>query len=134
MTRSSFLVASKLSTVTLQLLLKRDFSKYLEELLFGTYHACVGVLDRVAKPWSFYYFFKKWFHHRRSQIKFKILETNNKKIYGRISFRIAVSGWIGQLHFFKRNTTKDVFLLIFQSFLNCSFSNIPSTFFLEPFS
>ena len=48
----------KLSTVTLQLLLKGDLSKFLEELLFGTYHALVRSLDRVAKPWSFCYFVK----------------------------------------------------------------------------
>ena len=134
MTRSSFLVAFKLLTVSLQLLLKGDLSKFLEELLFGTYHALVRFLDRVAKPWSFCYFVKKWFHHRRSPTNFKILETNLGNICSRMSFRIVISGPIGQLQFFKRNTTKDDFFIIFQNFLNSSFSNIPWKVFLEVFS
>ena len=82
----------------------------------------------------FCYFIKKWFHHRRCPTNFKILETNKENICGRISFRIVISGWIGQLQCFKRNTTEDVFLIIFQNFLNSSFSNIPWKIFLEAFS
>ena len=134
MTKISFLVAFKLSTVSLQLLLKGDFSKFLEELLFGTYHALLRFLDRVTKPQSFCYFIKKWFHHRRSPTNSKILETNKGNICSRISFQIVMSGWIGLLQFFKRNTAKDVFLIIFLNFFKSSFSNIPWKNVLEAFS
>ena len=60
------------------------------------------------------------------QTNFKILETNKGNICGGVSFRIIISRWIGQFEFFKRNTTKHIFLIIFQNFLNSSFSNIPS--------
>ena len=40
---------SSVANYTLQLLLKREFSKFPEKLLFRTYHACVRFLDRVAK-------------------------------------------------------------------------------------
>ena len=115
-------------------LIKGDFSKFLEGLLFGTYHALLRFLDRVAKPWSSCYFIKKWFHHRRSPTNFKILETNKGNICSRMSFRIVISEWIGQLQFFKKGTTKDVFLIIFQSFLNSSFSSSPWRISLEAFS
>ena len=46
---------------------KEDSSKFLEELLLGTYDA---FLDRAAKHRSFCYFTKKWFHHRRFHINF----------------------------------------------------------------
>ena len=35
-------------------------------------------------------------------------------------FGIVIGGWIGQLEFFKRNVTKDVFLIIFQDFNSSS--------------
>ena len=40
-------------------------------------------------------------------------------------FVIVIGGYIGQLEFFKRNVTKDVFLIIFKNFHNSSFPNIP---------
>ena len=43
----SFWQRCKLYTVSLKILLKGDFSKFLEELLFGTYDAPVRFLDRV---------------------------------------------------------------------------------------
>ena len=45
--------------VTLQLLLKGDFSKFLEKLLLGACHAHVRFFDRVAKCRNFDYFTKK---------------------------------------------------------------------------
>ena len=75
-----------------------------------------------------------WFHHRRSQTSFKILETNKGNICGRVSFPIVIGEWIGQFEFFQRNATKDVFLIILRNFLNSSFSNIPWKKFLDGFS
>ena len=37
----------------------------------------------------------------------------------------VIGGWIGQFEFFKSNSSEDIFLIIFQNFLNSSFSNIP---------
>ena len=53
-------------------------------------------------------------------------------------FAIVIGGQIRQLKFFKRNATKDVFLIIFQTFHYSSFSKIPSkmyeVIFIEVFS
>ena len=53
-------------------------------------------------------------------------------------FGIYIGGWTGQLKFFKRNATKDAFLIIFQNVHKSSFSNIPSKMYgeiiLEAFS
>ena len=53
-------------------------------------------------------------------------------------FAIVIGGQIRQLKFFKRNATKDVFLIIFQNFHNSSFSNILwkiyEVIFIEVFS
>ena len=49
--RSSFLVA--LQNVNLQLLLKGDFSKFLEKPLFGTYHARVRFFRQSCKTQKF---------------------------------------------------------------------------------
>ena len=63
------------------------------------------------------------------QTNFKLLEPNIGNIYGGVSFRIVIGGWIGQFELFKRNATKDIFLIIFQNFLNSGSSNIPWNFF-----
>ena len=51
---------------------------------------------------------------------------------------IVTYGSIGQLKCFKRNATKDVFLIIFQNFHNSSFSSVPGkmykVIFIEVFS
>ena len=75
-----------------------------------------------------------WFHHRRFPTNFKILKANKGNICGGVRLRLVIGGWIGQLKFFKRDATKDIFLIIFQNFLNNSFSNIPWKRFLEEFS
>ena len=108
----------------LQFRWKGYFSKFLEELLFGTYNA---FLDRAAKHRSFCYFTKKWFHYRRSRSNFyNSWNKQTKEAFLLESvFVIVVGGYIGQLEFFKRNVTKDVFLIIFKNFHNSSFSNIP---------
>ena len=53
-------------------------------------------------------------------------------------FCIVKSGWIGLIEFFKRNATKEPFLIILQDFQNSSFSNIlPKIYeeiFLEAFN
>ena len=65
---------------------------------------------------------------------FKILETNKRNICGGVGFRIVIGGWIGQFKFFKRNATKDIFLIIYQNFRNISFSNIPWKIFFSRYS
>ena len=75
-----------------------------------------------------------WFHHRRSPTNFEILKANKGNICGGVCLRLVIGGWIGQLKFFKRNAIKDIFLIIFQNFLNNGFSNIPWKRFLEEFS
>ena len=64
-----------------------------------------------------------------SQTNFKILEANKGNIWGGVSFRIVIGECIGQFELFKRNATKDIFLIIFQNFLNSSFSNRPRKIF-----
>ena len=54
----------------------------------------------------------------------KILGAYTGNTCGGVSFRCSYTWSIGQLKFFKRNATKDVFLIIFQNFHNSSFSNI----------
>ena len=53
-------------------------------------------------------------------------------------FCIVKGGWTGQIEFFKRNATKEVFLIILQNFRNSNFSNIfPKVYeeiFFEAFS
>ena len=51
-------IFSSLATVILQHWLKRGLSKFLENLLFGTYHARVRFLNRVPKRRCFGYFTK----------------------------------------------------------------------------
>ena len=51
---------------------------------------------------------------------FKILGTNKGNTCGGIVFSIVID-WIKQPEFFKRNSTKDVFLIILQNFQNSSF-------------
>ena len=75
----SFWQSCKFYTISLQILLKGDFSKFLEELLFGTYHARVRFLDRVAKHRSFRYFTKKWLNHRRSYSNFENSRSIQRK-------------------------------------------------------
>ena len=87
----------------LVLQVKGDFSKFLEELLFGTYHARVEFLDRAQK------FLLLHLNMIPPKTNFKILETNKGNICGGVSFRIVIDGWIGQFKFFKRNATKDIF-------------------------
>ena len=65
------------------------------------------------------------------QINFKILEANERNISGGVSFRIVMGGWIGQFEVFKRNATKDIFMIVFQNILNSSFSNIPGKVFFS---
>ena len=98
--------------------LKGDFSKFLEELLFRTCHARVRFLDRTQK------FLLLYLNMISPQTNFKILEANEGIISDGVSFHIVIDGWIGQFEFFKRNATKDIFEIIFQNFLNSSFSNI----------
>ena len=54
------------------------------------------------------------------------------------AFAIVIGGYIGQLKIFKKNATKDIFLIIFQNFNNSCFSNIPwkmyEVIFMEMFS
>ena len=49
-----------------------------------------------------------------------------------------IVGWIGLFQLFRRNATKDAFLIILQNFHNSNFSNIPpkmyEDIFLEAFS
>ena len=49
---------SSVANYTMQLLLKKEFSKFPEKLLFRTYHARVRFLDRVAKRRSSCYLLK----------------------------------------------------------------------------
>ena len=53
-------------------------------------------------------------------------------------FRIVIGGWIEQFELFKKNATKDIFLIILQNFHNSSFSNILlkiyENIFIEAFS
>ena len=75
----SFWQRCRFYTVSLQILLKEDFSKFLEELLFGTYHARVRFLDRVGKHKSFCYFTIKWLHHGRSHSNFENSRSIQRK-------------------------------------------------------
>ena len=120
------------------LLLKGKFSKFLEELLFGTYRACVRFLNRVAKRIHFCYFTQKWFCHRRSPSNWKFSEQTKEILVVDSLFCIVIGGWIAEFKLFKRNATKGVFLIILQNFHNSSFSNILSkmyeNIFIEAFS
>ena len=48
-------------------------------------------------------------------------------------FRIGIGGWIGLFEFFRKNATKDVFLIILKSFHHSSFSDIPSKMYEDNF-
>ena len=54
------------------------------------------------------------------------------------AFCVVIGGWIEKFELFKRNPTKNFFLIILQSFQNSSFSNILSKMyediFLEAFN
>ena len=134
MVRSSFLVALQTVYQSLQLLLKRDFSKFQEKLLFGIY-----ILDFSTEL-------------QNAEVSVALLRSDSTtalpailKILGtketlasKSVFGVVIGGWIWQLEFFKRNATKDVFLVIFQNFHKSSFSNILSKMYedilLEAFS
>ena len=49
-------------------------------------------------------------------------------------FSIAMDRWIGQLEVFKKNATKDAFLIMFQNFHKNSFSKKNVCDLLEAFS
>ena len=65
---------------------------------------------------------------------FKVFETNKGNTCGEVSFCYSYwwVDWTAQI-FFKRNTTKDVFLIFFLKFHNSSFSNILSKMYDEIF-
>ena len=112
-------------TVSLQLLVKGDFSKFLEELLFGTYRG------------SFCYFTKSDSTTDALPAILKNLQTNKGNTCGGLTFPYS-HRWVDWAELFKRIGTKDVCLIILQNFHNSSFSNIPSKMyediFLEAFS
>ena len=123
--RSSFSETYKLCTVSLYCTLyctpvKRELLKIPKTTTFRNIPCtCVRFLNRTQK------FLLLYLNMIPPQTNFKILEANKGNICGGVSFRIVIGGWIGQFEFFKRNATKDIFLIIFQNFLNSSFSNIP---------
>ena len=73
-----------------------------------------------------------------SQLFWKLSEQTKETLAVEPVFFIAKGGWIGQIEFFKKNATKEIFLIILQNFRNCSFFNIiPKVYeeiFVEPFS
>ena len=90
--------------------LNEDFLNLLEELLFGRYHTRVRFLDRTQK---FLLLYLNVIPPQSSQTNFKFLKTSKGNISGGVRFPIVIDEWIGQFEFFKRNATKDVFLIIF---------------------
>ena len=73
-------------TVSLQLLVKGDFSKFLEELLFETYRARVRFLGKIAKRRSFCYLPKADSTTEVLPAILKILRTNKGNTCDRLSF------------------------------------------------
>ena len=110
----------------LQLLLKGEISKFLEKLLFGTYHARVRFLDRVAKRRSFCYLLKSDFITEAFQAILKFLRTNKGNNCARVSSRHRYR-WVDCA---AQNVSKEHyqrrFFIIFQNFQNSSFSNVLS--------
>ena len=123
MTRSSFLVAFKLSMVSLLLLLKGDFSKCLGELAF--WNVLCACWTELQNPDVSATSLKSDFAADDLKPILKFSKQGNEIFAIESAFElVGEGGGIGQLQFFKRNTTKDDFVIIFQNFLNSSFSNI----------
>ena len=78
-------------TVSLQLLVKRDFSKFLEELLFGTCRVRVRFLGRIAKRGSFVTLPKCYSATDALPAILKILQTNIGNTCGGLSFPYSYS-------------------------------------------
>ena len=82
-------------------------TKFLEELLFGIYHARVKFLDRTQTLLLLYLNENPF---RRYQTNFEILKTSKENICGGISFPIIIGGWIGQFDCLKGMLLKTFFL------------------------
>ena len=120
-------------------MLKGDFSKFLEGLLFGTSHAPVDFSTELQNSEVSVTLLKSDSTADPLPAILKILGTSKGNTCVESVFFIVIGGWIGQVEFCKRNATKDgVFLIIFQYLHNNSFSNILSKIyeeiFLEAFS
>ena len=114
-------------TVNLQLLLKGDFSKFLEKPLFGTYHARVRFFSTELQNAEVSLTLLKCDSTTDAlPAILKFLRTNKGTLAVESFFGIVIGGWIGQLEFFERNAIKYVFLIIFQNFHNSNFSNVLS--------
>ena len=55
----------------------------------------------------------------------KFPEQTKETLEVKSVFGIVIRGWIGQLEFFKRNATNEVFLIIFLNFHKQKFSQHP---------
>ena len=125
MVRSLLLVALK--TVNLQLLLKGDFSKFLEKPLFGTYHAHLRFFSTELQNGNVSLTLPKCDSTIDAFLAIlKFLRTNKGNTSGGISFRhiYRMVDWTARI--FKRNASKDSLLVILQNFHNSNFSNVPS--------
>ena len=107
-------------TISLQLLVKGDFSKFLEELLFGTYLALLGFSTELQNAEVFVTLLKGDSTTDALPAILKILRTSKGNTCGGLSFPYS-HRWIGQFELFKRIATKDVFLIILQNFHSSSF-------------
>ena len=73
----------KFYTLSLQLQLNLNLSKFLEELIFGTYHAHFGFLNRVVKRRIFRTLLK------RDSARDAVPRTNKRNICGTLSFQFS---------------------------------------------
>ena len=94
-------------TVSLQLLIKGDFSKFLEELLFGTYRARLDFSVELQNAEVFDTLPKGYSTTEALPAFLKILRTNKGNICGGLSFTYRWA--VGQFELFKKIATKVVF-------------------------
>ena len=84
-------------TVSLQLLLKGELSKFLEELLFGTYRARVKGFSAELQNAEVCYFTKKWFNQRRFPSNFKNFANKQRKYLWWTQTQFSVKLLVGEL-------------------------------------
>ena len=113
-----------MNTVNLQLLLKGDFSKFLEKPLFGTYHARLSFFSTELQNIEVSLTLLKCDSTTDAlPAILKFLRTNKGNTCGGISFQHSYR-WVDRTAriFFKGTLFKTFFLIISQNFHNINFS------------